>query len=104
MHDHESWVAAGSVAVATTHGETVLLDRARGQYFVLNESGGVIWQLIRRAGGATVGEMVAALDAEYEAPVEQVRVDVEALVGRLYRARLVRPAGVVRAPAPAVAS
>jgi Coenzyme PQQ synthesis protein D (PqqD) len=88
MHEHESWVAAGSVAVATTHGETVLLDRQRGQYFVLNESGGVVWELVRRPGGATVAEMVAALDAEYDAPMEQMRGDVVALLGRLRRARL----------------
>jgi hypothetical protein len=89
MHDHESWVAAGSVAVATMHGETVLLDRARGQYFVLNESGGVIWRLVRRQGGATVAEMVAALDAEYEVPAGQARDDVVALLGRLRKAGLV---------------
>ena len=89
MHDRESWVAAASVAVATTNGETVLLDRRGGTYFVLNETGGVIWRLVRRAGGATVGEIVAALDAEFEAPVERVRTDAVALLERLRRERLV---------------
>jgi Coenzyme PQQ synthesis protein D (PqqD) len=89
MYDHESWVAAASVAVATTNGETVLLDWRRGKYFVLNETGGVVWRLARRAGGATVAEIVAAVDAEYDAPVERVRVDVAALLERLRRDRLV---------------
>jgi hypothetical protein len=89
MRDHESWVVAGSVAVATMRGETVLLDRGRGQYFVLNESGGVIWRLVRRQGGATVAELVAALDAEYEVPAGRARDDVVTLLGRLRKAGLV---------------
>jgi hypothetical protein len=93
MYDHESWAAAASVAVATTNGETVLLDWRRGKYFVLNETGGVVWRLVRRAGGATFAEMVAAVDAEYDAPVERVRVDVAALLERLRRDRLVSRSG-----------
>jgi hypothetical protein len=89
MHDQESWAAAESVAVATTNGETVLLDRRRGNYFVLNESGAVIWRLVRRPGGATISEIVAALDAEYDAPVERLRSDAVALLDRLRRDRLV---------------
>ena len=88
MHQHESWVAAGGVAAATTHGDTVLLDRERGQYFVLNETGGVVWRLVRRPGGATVEEMVEALDAEFDVPSERVRLDVRALLDELKRARL----------------
>ena len=90
MHQRESWVAAAGVAVATTHGNTVLLDRQRGQYFVLSETGGVVWRLVRRPGGATVDDMVAALDAEFDVPAERVRSDVEALLGQLKRARLAK--------------
>ena len=103
MHDRESWVAAASVAVATTNGETVLLDRRRGKYFVLNETGGVIWRLVRRSGGATVGEMVAAVEAEFDAPAERVRADAVALLERLRRDRLVVRV-VTRVAAPRAAS
>lgn len=97
MHDRESWVAAGSVTSAVSHGETVLLDRARGCYFVLSESGGVVWRLVRRDGGATIEEMVEVLEGEYEVERERVRADVVALVGRL------RKGGLVKVAAPASA-
>jgi coenzyme PQQ synthesis protein D (PqqD) len=90
MHDSESWAAVASVTAATAHGETVLFDRAGGHYVALNETGGVIWRLVRRPGGATIDEIVRALDAEYEAPsLEQLRADAVALLGRLKRDRLV---------------
>jgi hypothetical protein len=89
MHDDESWGAVASVTAATAHGETVLFDRDGGKYFTLNETGGVIWRLVRRPGGATIGEIVRAMDAEYDAPMEQLRADAATLLGRLLRDRLV---------------
>jgi hypothetical protein len=89
MHDDESWGAVASVTAATAHGETVLLDQARGKYFALNESGGIVWRLVRRPQGATIAEIVGAVEAEYDAPVARVRADVVALLTRLLRDGLV---------------
>ena len=62
-------------------GETVLLDTASGSYFGLNEVSARIWALL--AGGETVGGTLATLEAEYDAPAEQLRADLLTLVEEL---------------------
>ena len=73
-------------------GEAVLLDPAAGTYFGLNEVGTRAWALI--GGGATLGEVQAALLVEYEAPPEQVWEDLASLVRQLLDHRLIE---IVRA-------
>ena len=43
----------------------MLLDLAGGAYYTLNESGVVIWDMLKR--GTTLGEIVDALVAEHQA-------------------------------------
>ena len=70
----------------------MLLDRRGGAYYVLNETGGTVWALVRRESGATVAELVDALMREYELPADVLRADVAALLARLEADRLVRQA------------
>jgi len=62
-------------------GEAVLLDVGTGSYFGLNEVGARIWQLL--AGGETIAGTLAKLVQEYEAPEDQLRADLLALVAEL---------------------
>jgi hypothetical protein len=86
------WSAVPSVSVAVRDRETVLLDVRAGAYYVLNETGGAIWAALHRGGvvGATLGEVLDALEAEYDAPAERMQPDVVALLARWEGDRLVR--------------
>jgi Coenzyme PQQ synthesis protein D (PqqD) len=86
------WSVAPSVSVAVRDRETVLLDVRGGAYYVLNETGGAVWAVLRRGGGvgATLGEVLEALVAEYDASAERMQPDVVALLARWEGDRLVR--------------
>jgi hypothetical protein len=62
-------------------GETVLLDLDSGMYFSLNDVGARIWELCD--GTRTVGEIVASICEDYDAPEEVIRADVQELLGIL---------------------
>jgi hypothetical protein len=97
----DRWTAEPSVSVAVRDGETVLLDLRVGAYYVLNETGGTIWGALRRGGeaGVTLGDVVGVLEAEYDAPAEQIRGDVAAMLARWVRDRLVHRVPASRVPA-----
>jgi hypothetical protein len=67
-------------------GATVLLSLDEGTYFRLNEVGALIWDLCD--GDHTVGEIVDAISAEYDASLDQVGADVISLVEELSSERL----------------
>jgi hypothetical protein len=60
------------------HDEVVLLDMASEQYFGLDAVGACVIEAIQ--GGATVDGAVAAVFEEFDAPEDQIRTDVVALV------------------------
>ena len=68
------------------HGETVLLRLHDGGYYALDEVGAAIWALCD--GELAVGEIVARLCAEFDAPEATVRADVLEFIGDLRRERL----------------
>jgi hypothetical protein len=69
-------------------GDTVvLLTPDSGEYFTLNEVGGRIWELAD--GTRSIEEIAAALVAEYEAPLEEVRADTLDVLAELAREGLV---------------
>ncbi len=70
-------------------GQAVLLSLKSERYYGLDEIGTRAWTLL--AAGKTVGETAEALGGEFEAPVERIAADVEALVGELVREGLVEP-------------
>ena len=68
-------------------GESVLLDLASERYFGLDEIGTGMWKAL--TAGATIGEAIEALLAEYDVAPETLREDVAAFVRRLADAGLV---------------
>jgi Coenzyme PQQ synthesis protein D (PqqD) len=80
-------IASPRVSRATQHGETMLLDLAGGSYYTLNESGAFVWDMLRR--GTTLGEIIDALEARYDAPRERIAADASTLTSELIAASLV---------------
>jgi coenzyme PQQ biosynthesis protein PqqD len=76
---------AGVIA-QEAHGQTVLLRIDDGGYYALDEVGAMIWELCD--GNQSIGEIVAALCAEFDAPEETVSADVVEFIGDLRRERL----------------
>lgn len=61
--------------------DSVLLDVASGRYFELNPTGTRVWELL--AQGPTRTELVAVLEAEFEADAGELAADLESLLGEL---------------------
>jgi len=74
------------VLAQEAQGQTVLLRLDDGGYYALDEVGASIWELCD--GQRAVGDIVAALCAEFDAPEETVTADVLEFVGELRRERL----------------
>ena len=68
------------------HGQTVLLRLEDGGYYALDEVGAMIWELCD--GGRAVGEIVALLCEEFDAPEAVVQADVLEFIDDLRRERL----------------
>jgi hypothetical protein len=75
-----------SILAQRAHGDTVLLRLQDGGYFALDEVGAMIWEL--SDGTRDLGEIVALMCAEFDAPEATVRADVLEFVGDLRRERL----------------
>jgi hypothetical protein len=80
-------VASPRVSRATQHGQTMLLDLTGGAYYTLNESGAFIWDMLKQ--GTTLGAIVDALEARYDAPREQIAADASTMTTELVAASLV---------------
>lgn len=63
-------------------GEMVLLDLASGQYFGLDLVGGRIWELLSERS-QTLRELSDQIEAEFDAPREQIEADILALANQL---------------------
>ena len=68
-------------------GESVLLDLATEQYYVLDDVGTRMWQLLAQHG--EIDAVVRQLMDEYDAPEDRLRGDVDSLVADLVEAGLV---------------
>jgi len=62
-------------------GELILVHMEKGAYYTTDEVGAMLWDLIESK--ATVGEMRAVLQAEYEAGPEDIEAAVSAFIDRL---------------------
>ena len=76
-----------SVVFKRVGDEAVLLDFERGVYYGLDGAGARVWELI--ADGRSLDAVAQAMTEEYEVALDEVRRDVEALVGELERNGLV---------------
>ncbi|MGH2345465.1 MAG: PqqD family protein [Chloroflexota bacterium] len=65
----------------------ILLNPRSGEYYTLDEVGGLVWNLCD--GAHTVAEMVAAIGAEFDAPPAEIEADVQNLLADLASERLV---------------
>ncbi|MGO9899303.1 MAG: PqqD family protein [Solirubrobacteraceae bacterium] len=74
------------VLAQEAQGQTVLLRLHDGSYYALDDVGARIWELCN--GQRAVGEVLAALCAEFDAPEPTIRADVLEFIGDLRRERL----------------
>ena len=74
------------VLAQEAHGQTVLLRLADGGYYALDDVGATIWGLCD--GQRDVGEIVALLCEEFDAPATTVRADVLEFISDLRREQL----------------
>jgi coenzyme PQQ biosynthesis protein PqqD len=84
--DQERLRRQDGVLAQEANGQTVLLRLADGGYYALDEVGAMIWELCD--GERLVGEIVAHLCEEFDAPASTVRADVLEFIGDLRRERL----------------
>ncbi len=87
-------------------GETVLVPLRQQigdleALYTLNEVASFIWD--RLDGRATVEDIAAALDAEFEAPPAEIRADLQSLLTHLLEIRAIRAVGGTGPTAPAPA-
>ncbi len=69
-------------------GEWILLDLHGGNYFGLDEVGGIIWKEL--GAGRSVDEVAALLATTYDAPPATITADVLTLVNELIERGLVK--------------
>ncbi len=81
MADDERIEVSKEVLSRILDGEAVLLDLASGTYFGLNEVGSEIWKIL--GAGATVGETINQIVAQFEVDAGTARRDLEELLGEL---------------------
>jgi len=66
--------------------EIVILDLDSGTYFGLDPVGSRLWELL--SGGASIGDAIAAMHAEYDVDRETLERDLNALVDDLKSRKL----------------
>ena len=77
----------GELTLAQRASDTpILLNLESGQYYVLNEVGGRVWELCD--GTRSVEEVIAMLSQEYDAPTETLTADVLELLTDLVNENL----------------
>jgi Coenzyme PQQ synthesis protein D (PqqD) len=80
-------VAIAQQASADLDDEAAILNLNTGVYFSLNEVGAWVWQFIQTP--RSVGEIEAAMLAEFEVEPEQCRSDLQALLADLDQNQLI---------------
>ncbi|WP_160674399.1 lasso peptide biosynthesis PqqD family chaperone [Clostridium sp. C8-1-8] len=70
------------------NGEKVMMNLDKGQYFVLNEVGSRIWDLIQAP--KSIGEVVSELLQEYEIDEESCREAVYEFLGSMKDAEIIQ--------------
>ncbi len=71
----------------TVAGEAILIHLQTGAYYSLNEVGTVFWEMLD--GATAVRDCAAKIAQEYDAPVEQIEVDLLEIAGDLAKEGLV---------------
>ena len=95
MPDQPLPVPSPDVVAQRVDHEVVLVNLRTNGIFALNPTGARFWELL--GDGASRSEIEAALTREYDAPPEEIRASIDALVEELRAERLVQD---TRPPAP----
>jgi pyrroloquinoline quinone biosynthesis protein D len=66
--------------------QLVLLNPHDGQYFALDEVGGMLWDLCD--GTLTISDIAAAIAREYDAPTDVIETDIRELLHDLVDEKL----------------
>lgn len=75
--------------VAEMDGDLVMMDVAKGSYFVINPVGGHIWTQLESA--RTLNELIESVQAAFEIDDKaQIKADVEAFLADLTQNSLIR--------------
>lgn len=78
MELEKRYSASEDVVAREVGGEMVLLDLASGQYFGLDPVGGRIWEMLSDRAHSLV-ELCDTIEAEFDAPREQIETDMVAI-------------------------
>src|SRR5438067_9328358 len=65
---------------------TILLNPISGEYFTLDEVGARIWELCD--GTRRLPDLVSAIDAEFDAPIDEIEKDIRELLSELAHDKL----------------
>jgi hypothetical protein len=74
----------------------VILNLSTGVYYSMPGSGALVWELLE--AGADVGGIAEELAARYDAPIDEVRADVERFVDALLAEGMIEQANRVAPP------
>lgn len=89
MFSDTSTVEAGDDVVSCDFGDGLaLLDLRSGQYFSLNAVGAFIWSQLAKP--ITVGALLRAMLAHYDATEARCASDLEAWLGKMVRSKLIK--------------
>lgn len=87
MESTESIRRREQIPFTELEGETVLLNLKSKQYFVLNETGAFIWELLKEEH--KIEELVAAVSENFDVEPERARKDLMGLLNALEKAALI---------------
>ena len=84
------WVADKDVSGSEIGDELALLQPASGQYFTLNQTGAIVWQLLEEPH--STDEIALAVAEKYDISASECQDDIGELIARLGDAELIRKA------------
>jgi hypothetical protein len=84
------WRADPDVVTQLVEGETVLVHLQTNEIYALNATATRAWDLL--ASGMSRESVQEALQSEFDVPPEQLRSEIDALIGGLVEKKLLQPA------------
>jgi hypothetical protein len=87
--DNEAWEPDPEVVTQRVEGETVLVHLRTNEIYALNTTGSRAWDLL--ATGTSQEAVQEELQREFDAPGDQIRDELDALIANLIEKKLLRP-------------
>jgi len=84
------WVSSKGVSSSKIGDELALLQPASGQYFTLNQTGAIVWQLLEEPH--STDEIALAVAEKYDISASECQDDIGEIIVRLGDAGLVQKA------------